>query len=184
MSTCKGFAFIERNVWSEALIKREESVLYRVPVPPQCYITADLGQFLALGCHRKTAQSKKKVKAPMTRPSGRDHKLRQLAAERLEVNSDPDCCSFILQRHLILFIKLGVVSFMSSTTCNYSSIRGRARLQALKLQFDFTSLTYNRKWGVFFLAPTKKTKLNSVRDKKNWTLYKTLNVRLLFPSHP
>lgn len=38
-------------------------------------VAADLGQSLALGCHGESAESKKKLKALLTRPSGRDHKL-------------------------------------------------------------------------------------------------------------
>lgn len=44
--------------------------------------TVDLGQLLALSCHRKRAKSRQ-LKALMMGPCGRDHKLSQLAAERL-----------------------------------------------------------------------------------------------------
>lgn len=134
------FAFKEQNLWCEVLIKRK-CVLYKVLIWLHRCIIVVPGQLLSLGCHRKKAQNKKRAKAPMMRPSGRDHKLSQLAAEGLEVNFDPDRCSFILQRRLILFIKCSVVNFISSTACTYSSIGGRARPQTLQLQFDFSSLT-------------------------------------------
>ncbi len=105
--------------------------------------TVDVGQLLALSCHRKRAKSRK-LKALMTGPSGRDHKLSQLATERLVLNFDPACCTFILQRDLILFIKAGVAYSLLSTAYNYTSIRGRARPQMVQLQFHFSVLTFRR----------------------------------------
>lgn len=105
--------------------------------------TVDLGQLLALSCHRKRAKSRK-LKALIRGPSGRDHKLSQLAAERLVLNFDPACCTFILQRDLILFIKPGVAYSLLSTAYNYTSIRGRARPQMAQLQFHFSILTFRR----------------------------------------
>lgn len=70
--------------------------------------TVDLGQLLALSCHSRKAKSRR-LKALMMGPSGRNHKLSQLAAERLVLNFDPVDCTFILQRDLILFIKPSVV---------------------------------------------------------------------------
>lgn len=51
----------------------------------------------------------------MTGSSGRDHKLSQLVAERLVLNFDPACCTFILQGDLILFIRPGVAYSLLST---------------------------------------------------------------------
>lgn len=106
--------------------------------------TVDVGQLLALSCHRKRAKSRK-LKALMTGPSGIDHKLSQLATERLVLNFDPACCTFILQRDLILFIKPGETYSLLSTAYNYTSIRGRARPQMVQLQFHFSVLTFRKK---------------------------------------
>lgn len=88
--------------------------------------TVDVGQLLALSCHKKGLKSRK-LKPLMKGPSGRDHKLSQLAAERLVLNSNPACCTFILQRDLILFIKPHVIHSLLSTAYNYTSVSGRAR---------------------------------------------------------
>lgn len=123
--------------------------------------TVDLGQLLTLSCHRKWAKSRK-LKALIRGPSGRDHKLSQLAAERLVLNFDPACCTFILQRDLILFIKPGVAYSLLSTAYNYTSIRGRARPQMAQLQFHFSILTFRRererdeKTGLYILSQRKK----------------------------
>lgn len=97
----------------------------------------------SLSCHRKRAKSRK-LKALMMGPSGRDRKLSQLAAERLLLNFDSACCTFILQRDLILFIKSGVAYSLLSTAYNYTSIRGRPRPQMVQLQFHFSILTFIR----------------------------------------
>lgn len=91
---------------------------------------------------QEEGQKSRKLKALMTGPSGRDHKLSQLAAERLVLNSDPACCTFVLQRDLILFIKPGVAYSLLSTAYNYTSISGRARPQMVQLQFHFSVLTF------------------------------------------
>lgn len=44
---------------------------------------------------QEEGRKSRKLKALMTGPSGRDHKLSQLAAERLVLNSDPACCPFV-----------------------------------------------------------------------------------------
>lgn len=75
-------------------------------------------------------------------PSGRDHKLSQLAAERLDLNFDLACCTFTLQGDLILFINSGVVYSLLSTAYNYTSIRGRARPQMVQLQFHVSIMTF------------------------------------------
>lgn len=102
---------------------------------------------------QEEGRKSRKLKALMTGPSGRDHKLSQLAAERLVLNSDPACCTFVLQRDLILFIKPGVAYSMLSTAYNYTSISGRARPQMVQLQFHFSVLTFGgerqKKKGIF-----------------------------------
>lgn len=91
---------------------------------------------------QEEGRKSRKLKALMTGPSGRDHKLSQLAAERLVLNSDPACCTFVLQRDLILFIKPGVAYSLLSTAYNYTSISGRARPQMVQLQLHCSVLTF------------------------------------------
>lgn len=62
----------------------------------------------------------------MTGPSGRNHKLSQLAAERLVVTFDPACSAFILQRVLIVFIKCGIVSPVHSLELHRHQRQGKA----------------------------------------------------------
>lgn len=109
----------------------------------QFYIVVALGELSAQSCHNEKPKDMKKLKAPKTRPSGRDHRLSQLEAERPVLNSDPRCCSLIQQGHLILFITGSLVYFVPSSAHNYSSIRGRSRPQMVQLKFHFNNLTCN-----------------------------------------
>lgn len=68
-----------------------------------------------VSCWLEAVTGSRKLKALMTGPSGRDHKLSQLAAERLVLNFDPACCTFIRQRDLILFIRPSVAYSLLST---------------------------------------------------------------------
>lgn len=128
--------------------------------------TVDVGQLLALSCHRKRAKGGK-LKTLMTGPSGRYHKLSQLAAERLVLNFDPARCTFILQRDLILFIKSGVAYSLLSTAYNYTSIRGRARPQMVQLQFHFNILTFRREKEYDFYRREKMMVVHSLKDIQN-----------------
>lgn len=51
----------------------------------------------------------------MRGPSGRDQRFSQLAAERMMLNFDHVCCTFIRQRDLVSFIRAGVARSPLST---------------------------------------------------------------------
>lgn len=77
----------------------------------------------------------------MRGPSGRDQKFSQLATERMMLNFDHMCCTFIRQRDLVLFIRAGVAHSPLSPARNYTRIRDGARAQTLQLLFHFSVLT-------------------------------------------
>lgn len=103
---------------------------------------------MALSCHGKQAGERavenRKLKVPVMAPSGRDHQLSQLVAERLRLNFDPSCCTLILQRDLILFIRprCGIFSAAVYSFYNYTRIKDRARPQMDQLQFHVDILTF------------------------------------------
>lgn len=80
----------------------------------------------------------------MTAPSGRDHQLSQLVAERLLLNFDLSCCTLIRQRDLILFIRprRGIFSLAVCGFYNYARIKDGARPQMDQLQFYVDILTF------------------------------------------
>lgn len=79
--------------------------------------TLDGGQLLALSCHRKQAGGKKTGSWRLLWRDllGEITSLSQLVAERLVLNFDPSCCTLILRRDLILFIRPGVAYSRLST---------------------------------------------------------------------
>lgn len=87
------------------------------------------------------------MKAPVTAPSGRDHQLSQLVAERLLLNFDLSGCTLIRQRDLILFIRprCGIFSLAVYSFYNYARIKDRARPQMDQLQFHADILTFWRR---------------------------------------
>lgn len=108
----------------------------------------DEGASLAPSCHGRQdgegGVGRGGLKAPVMAPSGRDHQLSQLVAERLLLNFDLACCTLIRQRDLILFIRprCGIFSLAVYSFYNYARIKDRARPQMDQLQFHVDILTF------------------------------------------
>lgn len=100
-----------------------------------------------------------------------DHKLSQLAAERLLLNSDSAGCTSSLQRDLILFIKPIVVYSLLSTVYNYTCIRAGARLQMVQLQFYFKNLTFRKRLSQTFCRTKEVVQLEVKIQTPLWTFH-------------